>query len=70
MAHPCVCCMTSGAMKQGVPQKVLRARYFCAAHAVWNWALLLALVALLGLSAQAQHHIICMPKTCCADFDS
>ena len=43
--------MTSGAMKQGVPQKVLRARYFCAAHAVWNCALLLALVALLGLSA-------------------
>ena len=47
--------MTSGAMKQGVPQKVLRARYFCAAQAVWNCALLLALVALLGLSARAQH---------------
>ena len=26
-AHPIVCSMTSGAMKQGVPQKVLRARY-------------------------------------------
>ena len=25
--HPMVCSMTSGAMKQGVPQKVLRARY-------------------------------------------
>ncbi len=25
--HPCTCSMTSGAMKQGVPQNVLRARY-------------------------------------------
>ena len=26
-AYPCACSMTSGAMKHGVPQKVLRARY-------------------------------------------
>ena len=50
-AHPCVCCMTSGAMKQGVPQKVLRARYFWAAHAFWNCPMLPPLAALLGLSA-------------------
>lgn len=54
-AHPCVCCMTSGAMKQGVPQKVLRARYFCAAQALWKCPLPLPPQlppALLGLSAQ------------------
>ena len=45
--------MTSGAMKQGVPQNVLRARYFCAAQAFWNCPLL-PLVALLGLSADIQ----------------
>ena len=33
-AHPVVWLMTSGAMKQGVPQKVLRARYFWHAHAL------------------------------------
>jgi hypothetical protein len=33
-AHPSVWLMTSGAMKQGVPQKVLRARYFWHAHAL------------------------------------
>ena len=43
--------MTSGAMKQGVPQKVLRARYFWAAHAFWNCPMLPPLAALLGLSA-------------------
>ena len=53
-AHPCVCCMTSGAMKQGVPQKVLRARYFWAAHAFWNCPMLPPLAALLGLSAEHQ----------------
>ena len=52
--HPCVCCMTSGAMKQGVPQKVLRARYFWAAHAFWNCPMLPPLAALLGLSARQQ----------------
>lgn len=62
--HPCVCCMTSGAMKQGVPQKVLRARYFCAAQAVWNCPLLPALVALQGLSAHAKHPD-CPQKSCC-----
>ncbi len=55
--HPCVCCMTSGAMKQGVPQKVLRARYFWAAHAFWNCPMLPPLAALLGLSAGQNLHL-------------
>ena len=46
--------MTSGAMKQGVPQKVLRARYFWAAHALGNCPMLPPLAALLGLSAGHQ----------------
>ena len=71
--------MTSGAMKQGVPQKVLRARYFCAAQAFWKCPLPLPPqlpLALLGLSAHphaqvhslVQRHMHLAPTGGCQAF--